>query len=495
MPTFWALIEWAAVERPDHVVVSDDHGRHLTTVQLRDEAERAAAGLVGLGVRPGEVVSWQLPTVLEAPVLMAACARLGVVQNPLIGLLRGRELEFITNQIDTGLLVVPRTWRGFDHAEMAAVLGRDHLALDLEGSLVGGMRLPTGDPAVLPSPPADDAQCRWVYYSSGTTADPKGVRHTDSSVMAAANGVIDELGMHDGDVNPIAWPFPHIGGIGMLTAALRSGGSLVLFDLWDPETTPQRMAAHSPTILGSATPFFVAYVAAQRRHGAEPLFPDLRACTAGGAPTPAALCDEVAAVLGVRGVTVSWGLTEFPVATGQTAADDDLGRSVGRPARDVRVRVVDGELRLKGPQMFQGYVDRALDADGFDEDGWVRTGDLGYVDAKGRVHVTGRSKDVILRNAENISAQEIEEVLVHHPAISDAAVIGVPDARSGERVCAVIVADDAGEVTVSALVNYCVESGLARFKCPEQVELTDLIPRNSMGKVLKAVLRSKYGAP
>src|SRR6516165_2651645 len=116
MPTFWALIEWAAVERPDHVVVSDDHGRHLTTVQLRDEAERAAAGLVGLGVRPGEVVSWQLPTVLEAPVLMAACARLGVVQNPLIGLLRGRELEFITNQIDTGLLVVPRTWRGFDHA-------------------------------------------------------------------------------------------------------------------------------------------------------------------------------------------------------------------------------------------------------------------------------------------------------------------------------------------------------------------------------------------
>jgi acyl-CoA synthetase (AMP-forming)/AMP-acid ligase II len=182
-------------------------------------------------------------------------------------------------------------------------------------------------------------------------------------------------------------------------------------------------------------------------------------------------------------------LTEFPVATGQVPSDDDVGHSVGRPAPGVRVRTVDGELRLKGPQAFLGYVDHRLDADAFDDDGWLRTGDLGWIDDSGAVHITGRLKDVIIRNGENISAIEIESVLSDHPLVMDATVIGLPDEKTGERVCAVLVLD-APSIGLDDIVAHCSSRGLAKFKCPEQVEVVAAIPRNSMGKVLKTQVRA-----
>jgi acyl-CoA synthetase (AMP-forming)/AMP-acid ligase II len=284
----------------------------------------------------------------------------------------------------------------------------------------------------------------------------------------------------------------------MLTASLRRGGCLLLFDSWDPQTTPLRMAAHQPTILGTAQPFFRAFLDAQQRHGREPLFPHLRTCTAGGAPTPPELVHELVEVFGIRGVVSSWGLTEFPIAT--CAAPDDppdvLSDTVGRACPGVSVRIVDGELRLKGPQCFLGYVDEALTADAFDEDGWMRTGDLGEMDADGNVRITGRLKDVIIRNAENISALEVEDVLLRHPDVIDVAVIGLPDERTGERLCAVVVSEPGRSVSVGDLDAHCRAQGLARHKCPEQVELVDSLPRNPMGKVLKQELKDRFiGGP
>jgi acyl-CoA synthetase (AMP-forming)/AMP-acid ligase II len=231
-------------------------------------------------------------------------------------------------------------------------------------------------------------------------------------------------------------------------------------------------------------------MAAQRRHGSEPLFPALRLCVAGGAPTPKEVSREVAEVFGVGGVACSWGLTEFPVATSERPDDDRLASTVGRPARGVQVRVVDGELRLKGPNCFLGYLDSSLDAAAFDEDGWFRTGDLGSIDEQGRWRIEGRLKDVIIRNAENISAQEVEELLLTHPAIADLAVVGVPDPRTGERVCAVVVAEPGATLTLPDILEHCVANGLARYKCPERLEIVDAIPRNSMGKILKTELRA-----
>jgi cyclohexanecarboxylate-CoA ligase len=485
--TFWDLVCSAADDMPDTVILADDHGRALTATQYRDAAERVAAGL---DVRPGEVVSWQLPTSLEAPVLMAALARLDVVQNPVISVLREREVRNITAQLGTSLFIVPETWRGFSHGDMAREMGCRVLALDFDGTPGPALRLPAGDPSTLPPPPGQDA--RWVYYSSGTTADPKGARHTDSTLIAASQGMTDLAGFGADDVYPIAWPFTHIGGSTMLTCALRRGMKVVLFDVFDPATTPERMAAHDPTILGSAQPFFRAYLDAQRRHGDTPLFPHLRTFTAGGAPTPVEIVREMIDTFGIGGVPQSYGLTEFPIATAASPDDPDdvLLSSIGRASPGVQLRVVDGEIRVKGPQCFGGYVDASLDAAAFDDEGWFRTGDLGEIH-DGYVFVTGRLKDVIIRNAENISALEIEDVLLRHPDIADVAVIGLPDPRTGERACAVIAPRGEAAFDVPAVAAHCRAHGLATHKWPEQVEIVAKVERNAMGKLLKQQIRER----
>jgi cyclohexanecarboxylate-CoA ligase len=488
--TVWRLVERAAREHPDRVLFGDEHGRVLTARDFRDVAERVAAGL---SVRPGQVVSWQLPSVLEAPVLLAALARVGAVQNPLITTLRYREMSHIIKQVGTSLLIVPNVWRGFDHDAMAHALGPEVIALDLSPEAVGeNLRLPMGDPSTLPPPLTDAKDVRYLYFSSGTTAEPKGAKHTDGSVIAASFGITDQLGINEDDVYPIAWPYPHVGGVALTVAVLRRGGKLVLFDTFDPTTIGARMATHRPTILGSATPFFRAFLDAQRRHGYLPLYPALRAVTAGGAPVQSGIVGELVTTFGLRGVHGSWGLTEFPIAA--SISDDDstdkMLTTVGRPAPGVRVRVVDGELRLKGPQCFVGYVDAQLNAAAFDEDGWFRTGDLGEVDAEGYITISGRLKEVIIRNAENISALEVEDALLRHPDIGDAAVFGLPDPCTGESVCAVVVTNTGAPMTVEAVAKHCAADGLARHKTPERVETVRALPRNAMGKVLKHDLRS-----
>lgn len=507
--SFWQLVEQRAAATPRHVVVADDLGRSVTAIELRDRAEAVAAGLAALGIGEGSRVSWQLPTSIEALVLSIALCRLGAVQNPLIAVLREREVGVIVEQVRPDLFVVPGEWRGFDHVAMVSALtpGTPQLVVDhRSGAARGTLDLPTGDPAALPAEPlAARGATRWIFYSSGTTSVPKGVRHTDASVMAGCNGMVPRLRMGPDDVYPIAFPIPHIGGPVMLAMALHSGCRLVLHDTFDPATTPDAMATAGATLLGSALPFHLAYMAAQERHGTGSLYPRLKACTSGGAAKPAGHHERVRAVLGGAGVVSAWGLTEFPLAT-QAALDDtdtQLGGTEGRPADGTELRVVDadgrecaageeGELRLKGAPMFLGYVDAALDVEAFDDDGWFRTGDLGVRWPSGHVAITGRLKDVIVRNAENISAKEIEDVLRLHPAVADVAVLGLPHDRTGEQICAVVVvAGRAGpaDVDVAGLGAFLGEQGLARYKCPERVELRESIPRNAMGKVLTQDLR------
>ncbi|WP_370328937.1 class I adenylate-forming enzyme family protein [Mycolicibacterium hippocampi] len=507
--TFWGLVDTAARQHPGRVILTDDFGRSLTNVQLHDAALNTAAALAERGVSAGTVVSWQLPTTLETMVIMAALARLGAVQNPILPIWRESEVRFVTGQLNTEMLIVPGVWRGFDHLALADDLARERdmsiVLVDHAAPITDGLRLPVGDPARLLPPPASGEEWRWVYYSSGTTSAPKGVRHCDRSVIAGSAGVVGMVGASSTDVNPIAFPVTHIGGAAMLAASLLTGMRLVLFDTFDVTRTPRAIAEHGATLLGSATPFFVAYLAAQREHGADPLFRNLRGCVGGGAPITAELGRQVRETLSVPGLAKAGGLTEFPVATSPPPDGDadTLDHTVGRPVPGVRVRVVDdserevaigevGELRLKGPQCFLGYVDASLNAQAFDAEGWFRSGDQGRLDGAGNVILTGRLKDAIIRNAENISALEVEEVLATHPAVADVAVIGVPDERTGERVCAVIVARRDETVTLQSLFERCQDSGLSKHKSPECIEFVDELPRNSTGKVLKTELRARF---
>jgi acyl-CoA synthetase (AMP-forming)/AMP-acid ligase II len=205
------------------------------------------------------------------------------------------------------------------------------------------------------------------------------------------------------------------------------------------------------------------------------------------------------------GIVSGYGLTEAPIVVMATTEDPDekLADTEGRPTPGVELIVVgldgmragpgqEGEIRLKGPQVIGGYLDAALDADAFDADGYFRSGDLGVVDGDGYVTITGRLKDVIIRHGENISAKEVEDLLYTHPAVTDVAVIGLPDPKTGERACAVVAVKDGQAFTFDDMVSYLKANHLRVQSIPERLELVDVVPRNPAGKILKHTLRETY---
>ncbi|HWC38898.1 MAG TPA: AMP-binding protein, partial [Acidimicrobiales bacterium] len=237
--TLWALIERRASETPDALMAVDESGRRLSFGEYRRDAERAAAGLAASGVGPGAAVSWQLPTWIESLVLVAALSRLGAVQNPVLPIYRDRELRFMTAQTGARLLVVPPAWRGFDYPEMANAIAGERDGLDV---LVVDRALPEGDPSTLPGPPAvprspDDLPTAWVFYTSGTTADPKGARHTDATIAAAAVAMNVALELRPDDRSGLVFPFTHIGGITWLFSSLMTGCSNICVERFDPTET------------------------------------------------------------------------------------------------------------------------------------------------------------------------------------------------------------------------------------------------------------------
>jgi len=507
-PTLWELIEARAAATPDAVLAREDTGAVLTFGAYRDACLRAAAGLYAdHGVRAGTSVSWELPTWNESLVLVGALCRLGARQNPLIPIYRHREVGFITTQSEAALLIVPTVYRSFDFEAMARELAADRAGLEV---LVVDRELPDGDPSVLPpvepaAPSAAEAPVRWLFYTSGTTADPKGATHTDLTVTASALAMAECLDMRADDVSALVFPFTHIGGIGWLIAALMTGCTLLTTEAFDPTGTPAFLAANGVTLAGSGTPFHLAYLAAQRAAGSDPIFPHVRSYPGGGAPKPPQLHHDLKAEIGGVGIVSGYGLTEAPIVVMATTTDPDqkLADTEGRPTPGVDLVVValdgtraapgqEGEIRLKAPQVIRGYLDPALDAEAFDDDGYFRSGDLGIVDAEGYVTITGRLKDVIIRHGENISAKEVEDLLYGHPAVADVAVIGLPDTKTGERACAVVAVAEGQSFDFAAMGEYLRGRGLRTNAIPEQLELVDAVPRNPAGKILKHDLRERF---
>ncbi len=501
--TLWELLQQRVQETPDALMAVDEDMRTITFGEYLTESERAAAGLLALGVKPGDVVSWQLPTWIESLVLVGALSRIGAIQNPLLPIYREREVGFITEQADARMMIVPSTWRGFDFEAMASSIAETNSDMAV---LVADRALPQGDPDTLPGLPAAGStpEVRWLFYTSGTTADPKGAQHTDASIAAVAKGMSERMGVIQKDRNALIFPFTHIGGITWLFASLQTGCSNILMEGFHPEETPEVLSREKVTLAGSGTVFHQVYLAYQQKH-ADPVFPDVRAFPGGGAPKPPAMVTEMREVFDAP-ILSGYGLTEAPILTMADLSDTDaeLAVSEGKPMPGVELKLVtldgvvsdpgeEGEIRAKAPQLMLGYLDSSLDADAFDEEGFFRTGDLGRIDDNGNVIITGRVKDVIIRKGENVSAKEVEDLLYTHPQIGDVAVIGVPDPSSGERVCAVIqTAEGAEPVTFDSMIDHLKSEGLMTQKLPEQMEIIEVIPRNPAGKILKHVLRDEY---
>ncbi|MFE2486729.1 class I adenylate-forming enzyme family protein [Streptomyces mirabilis] len=485
--TLWELVARRADLTPDRPVLLQGD-RALSFGALRDRAERVAAGLYDMGVRPGTVVAWQLPTRIETALLSFALARLGAVQSPVIPFYRDREVGFALRESKAEYFAVPGEWRGYDHTGMARRLGA-------KGVFEAYDVLPDGDPTTLPAPPAEGTSVRWIYWTSGTTSAPKGVLHTDRSLIAGGSCLAHALRLSAADVGSMAFPYAHIAGPDYTVMLLLYGFPAVMFEHFALPEALAEYRRHGVTVAGGSTAFYSMFLAEQRKRPSEPVVPTLRLLAGGGAPKPPEVYHSVVREMGVQ-LTHGYGMTEVPMIT-MGAPDDtaeNLATTEGRPPAGMEIRIVEGEVRLRGEAVCQGYLDPAQTAEAFDEDGFLITGDVGRLTESGHLVLTGRLKDVIIRKGENISAKEIEDLLHQHPAVGDVAVIGLPDADRGERVCAVVEQPPgADELTLAVVVSYLREEGLSVHKLPEQLEVVDALPRNeTLRKVLKYKLRERF---
>jgi acyl-coenzyme A synthetase/AMP-(fatty) acid ligase len=506
--SFWQLVERRAELSPDHPMLLDDKGRRVTFSEFKRWAERVAAGLQKLGITEGTPVTWQLPTRIETVVTSLALSRLGAVQNPIIPIYREREVGFLLRETGASLYLVPGVWRGFDYLDMAERLAK---GMDNPPRIeVIYDSVPEGDPATLPPVPvvdANDPPVRWIYSTSGTTADPKGVRHTDATLIAGGIGLSVAIDMTPDDIGSMIFPYTHIGGPDYLVTMLAVGFPAVLLETFVPDQAVSVLRDHGVTMSGGSTAFYTAFLNEQRKQPDKPIIPTLRLLSGGGAPKPPEVFFEVKRELHVP-VLHGMGMTEVPMAVMGAAGDTDeqLAYTDGRPVRGAEVRVVgedgtvlahgeEGELRVRGPMVCKGYTRPDLTAAAFDDDGFFRTGDLARIREDGHVVLTGRIKDIIIRKGENIGAKEIEDLLYQHPQVADVAVIGLPDPSRGERVCAVVETAASQEaLTFAELQAYCRAAGLMTQKVPEQLEVVDQLPRNATLKILKYRLREQLAS-
>ncbi|MET9445751.1 class I adenylate-forming enzyme family protein [Streptomyces cinerochromogenes] len=488
--TLWELVTRRAALTPDRPVLLQED-RVLTFDALRTRSERVAAGLYGMGVRPGTVVAWQLPTRIETALLSFALARLGAVQSPLIPFYRDREVGFALRESKAEFFAVPGVWRGHDHTETARRLGA-------RGVFEAYDTLPDGDPATLPPPPAEGTSVRWIYWTSGTTSDPKGVLHTDRSLIAGGSCLAHALRLSSDDVGSMAFPYAHIAGPDYTVMLLLYGFPAVMSEHFALPDALAEYRRYGVTVAGGSTAFYSMFLTEQRRRPGVRVIPTLRLLAGGGAPKPPGLYHCVVREMGVQ-LTHGYGMTEAPMITMGDPEDtpENLATTEGRPPAAMEIRIVDGEIRLRGEAVCQGYLDPAQTAAAFDEEGFLRTGDLGRLTDSGHLVLTGRLKDVIIRKGENISAKEIEDLLTAHPAVADAAVIGLPDRERGELVCAVLEQPpDTPALTLPEIVSFLRAKGLSVHKLPERLEVVEALPRNdTLRKVLKYKLRERFSRP
>lgn len=498
--SLWSLIRKRVERTPDAPMTCDEHGRRLTFAQFATEAERIAAGLHSLGVTVDVGVGWQLTTRLESALLMVALSRLGAVQIPVVPLFRSRELGFVYGETRPLFAFSSGVLNGFDYVEMTRATTE---GLALSTRVLTLRDIPADcDVAALPPAPESGNEVRWIFSTSGTTGKPKCVCHTDQSLMAAAHLLGSGMKLTAADIVTMNYPIAHGGGPVSVMMQMIFGHRTVYTEQFQPEAAVELYRKERVTVAGTGLPFYQAYLAEQRKSPATPIIPTLRALQGGGGPASPQIHHDVLRELGVPLFHV-YGMTEGLTITRHPDGDiEDRAHSVGAPGEGTEIEIVDpqghrvppgesGEVLVRGPMICRGYTDPELTAQAFTEDGFLRTGDIGLLRQDGRLVLTGRKKELIIRKGENISPTEVEQVLAQHPAIQDVAVIGVPDDERGEMACAVVVAAPGAHLDLAELRAVCRAAGLATYKTPERLEFVDALPRNAMMKVQKDLLRAQ----
>ena len=481
--------------------------RELATI-----ADRIAVGLARLGVGPRDVVSAQLPNGWPLVALALACARIGAVINPLMPIFRERELSFMLAHAESRVVVVPKTFRGFDYAQMLVALQPKLPALkhvvviggegenSFEARLSGPVWEREADaPTILATsrPGPDDVM--QLIYTSGTTGEPKGVMHSANTLFSNIAKYAERMRLGADDVVLMASPLAHQTGFiyGLMMPVVLQARA-VLQDVWNPARAVDLIRSEGVSFTMASTPFLTDLAQAVADSGAP--VPSLRTFLCAGAPIPGPLVERAQRALGAK-IVSAWGMTENGAVT-TTRPEDPDERAIntdGLPLPGIEVRVRDaggkvlgadeiGQLQVRGCSNFGGYLKRAHLND-TDAEGWFETGDLARIDEAGYIRITGRSKDVIIRGGENIPVVEVESLLYRHPAVAQAAVVAYPDARLGERACAVVVLKDGASLEFDAMVRFFKEQRIAVQYVPERLVVLEAMPATPSGKIQKFKLR------
>lgn len=510
-------LDACVARRPDKIAltalqVESGAVTRFTYREMASMADRIAVGLARLGVGRNDVVSMQLPNWWQFTLTYLACSRIGAVLNPLMHIFRERELGFMLEHSASKVLIVPRVFRGCDFEQMA--MGLRARLPQLEHVVVVGGESANSFEALLSGPEwereadAHDVLTRHrptaddvtqLLYTSGTTGEPKGVMHTANTLMSNIRPYAGAMRLSDDDVVLMASPMAHQTGFMYgLMMPLMLGASAVLQDIWQPETAIDLIRSERVSFTMASTVFLTDLSDAVRLRAQS--VPTLRAFLCAGAPIPGPLVEKARAALGAK-IVSAWGMTEMGAVT-LTLLDDDDERAFttdGAPLPGVDVRIADaydaplparsvGRLLVRSCSNFGGYLHRAR-LNATDADGWFDTGDLAYLDERGYIRISGRSKDVIIRGGENIPVVEIEALLYRHPSIAAAALVAYPDARLGERACAVVVAKPGERIDLAGIADFLKSHKVAMQYIPERLLVCDSLPTTPAGKVQKFRLR------
>jgi long-chain acyl-CoA synthetase len=461
------------------------------TYQALDEASARVAGLLRQrGVKPGDRVGIMMPNVAEVPVVYYGVLRAGGVVVPMNPLLKVREVAYYLGDSGARLIFA---WHGFaDPARGGAEdTGAEAIVVD-----------PADFPELLASADPDfgvvdaaDEDTAVILYTSGTTGHPKGAELTHANLMSNTEvSRVDIVQARPDDVIFGGLPLFHVFGQTVaMNVAVASGACLTLLPRFDAEHALRIIADHRVTVFEAVPTMYVALLHAPDR--ADYDTSALRMCISGGAALPVEVLRGFEEAFGVP-VLEGYGLSETsPVASFNHPGREQKPGSIGTPIRDVRMRVVDGEghevaqgevgeIAIRGPNVMKGYWQRPEATGEAIRDGWFHTGDMARVDSDGYFYIVDRKKDLIIRGGYNVYPREIEEVLYEHPAVAEAAVIGLPHPALGEEVGAAVALKPGASATAEELRDY-VKGQVAAYKYPRHVWFVDALPKGATGKIQK----------
>lgn len=493
-----------AQKDPHRILIVDGEIR-LDALTLYTQAKRLAQDLVSRGLKPGSVISFMLPNWHEAAIIYLGATLAGLVVHPLVTAYREAELSFLLADSGSRMVFIPQAIRNQNTLDMVrrAIAELDApptivLVRSQSEGVLAFEDLLAGDTAS-DLPHVDPDAVRMILYTSGTTGRPKGVLHTHNSLNAA----VAQLNRHWVGDAPATFlvpsPISHIGGsIYAFEFPLLFGCQAVLQESWDATAAVELIEKEACTHMAGATPFLQQLLDAADAQNTR--LDSLKVFVCGGASVPPTLIRRGLSTLANARVMRVYGLTEVPTITVGVASRESVQQASETDGQIgiASVRLIDeaghdnpdhGQIVVSGPQMFVGYLHPEDNAGAFDGRDFYLTGDIADRVDGDFLRISGRAKDIIIRQGENISPKEVEDLLVNHPDIADVAIVGLPSEKTGEMACAVIVPKDGKKPDVPDLCVFLEEKRLAKFKMPEKVILANSLPRNVMGKVLKVELR------